>query len=505
MQLPLFLPKYLTILLKDSKDEWELLDKLKKNTTNFVAFFEFAADDETWSDQHGQFMRPALEWLTEQFFTQKLSQDSAEHITKAVYQHLSVLRAHIPFDITFEIDSKDISVNSLLFSANSTFFHELIRIECYNKTKRTLTWNEIPYDRFLLVAEFINSGTIDQLWKLEKDVIFALLHEATRFQTPGLTQFCEETLRRYVNSDNAIDTLIMAHLESWPILKQKCFEVLNQLSLGVKFEEVVKNHDPIERKELKPFTLEFLEFSDNSLGVFARLRHLITHLICSGSLTEEASFSYVMQACPHLISLDISRTRTFSDRLIDIPSTIEQLDISKCSWLVNATLKKMIGICPQLTKLSLNSNVQLTFVEWAELQKLRQLKALDISRCHQIHDDDFLLILKACTQVTELSLEECTRLTDRALFEIARNLKYLAILNIARCHLSDGLLAEITSHCCYLRRLNITRCLAITAKGLLQALKPALELRELNISHCRISDITLEAVREHHPLVKVII
>lgn len=503
MLLPHFLPSSLSHYA-EVENEAKLFEFLSQTTLDSVIFFEYACADETWTEQHTPFMRVMLEWLTALFLEERLSMDSALRIARSIHAHYPSLQSLIPHNITFRIQGYDVAVNSLLIAVSSEYFHNLIRIECHDKQKKIVNCDEISYDMFTLVNEFANSGDIKNLWKRDQSFLFNFLQTASRLSILKLIPLCEETLKRYITRENALDILIEAHNSSWTILKQKCFYVLNQLSLGIRFLEIAKESDHIGRKELKPFAMEFLDFRNTALDIFTRVCSLVTHLICSGSLTEDASFSYVVQSCPHLIALDISRSNFFSERLLNIPSRLEQLDLSTCPWLTPENLKRIIANCPHLTRLSCSSNVQLTFLAWSELQKLKNLVALDISRCRQIQDEEFSLILKACVNASELNLEDCTKLTDKAFFELARSQPKLEILNVSRCHIGDGTLADITSRCSNLRSLNMSRCGEITNRGLLQAMRFALELRELYIQHCNIKPETVAAIKTMRPLLHIV-
>lgn len=503
LTLPLFLPSTLAQYSK-AENETDLFQQLSKDPKDFVLFFECAAEDETWSERHSQFMKKAICWLTEQSFQEQLPIWLAERVVTAIQTHFHLLHPHIPYNLTFNLDGGSVEVNSLFFEASSPLFHNLIRREYKNHETASITWKELPYQQFQLVAEFIHVGAVKTLWKLQQSDLFALLNSATRIGLSGLALQCQETLKRYIDSENALEMLIQAHTHSWSLLKQTCIEVLNDLSLGVRFPLNQESNSGTHRK-LKPLVMEFLEFSEDSLHLFSRLHSLLTHLICSGTLTEYPAFSDVMKKCPKLIGLDISRSRIFSDRLFDIPAHLEELDLSKCPWLTNGVLKQIVGVCPHLSYLSLASNPQLSSVGWGALQAETSLKALDISRCHQVRDEDFALILRACPHLIELNLEECDKLTDQAFFEIARSLSQLIGLNLSHCSITNGLLAEILSRCRFLQRLDLTRCLEITERGLLQALKPASALRELTLRHCRIPASALEEIKQQHPLLSLLI
>lgn len=503
MLMPASLPTEL-MAYASAENEAALFTALSKRPDHLVLFFEIASENETWSEHHSDFMRQAIEWSTKQFFNQQLSLALAERIAKAICKHFSVQRSFLISDLTIHMQGQQAEVNSLMLSVNSDVFRERIWRECHQKGLSKLVCNEIPNALFHHIVEFVYSGMALRVWKESQEDIFALLRLSSQYRLSGLMEICEETLRRYINRSNALEMLVASYQASWNLLKTHCMQLLNDQALDVRLFEVHANAESGIPEPLQPFGLEFLAFSDRALEVFEQVKPFITHLVCSGTLTEEAPFSTVVRTCPKLVALDISQSRVFSERLSDIPNNVLELDLSKCPWLTNSIIQKMVSICPQLKRLKLQSNVQLTFVGWGELQKLRQLQALDISRCNQVSDEDFALILKACAHLVELRVDECKKLTDNAFFSLTRSLPQLLVLSVVRCHLSDGLLYELVVRCRHIHTLNLTKCLEISEKGLLRALPHARELRRLTIVQCPISDEAVAMIRKSYPLLSII-
>lgn len=493
MRLPALLPIELTSYGEANTEE-ELFSMLVKNPLQLLQFFESASDDETWSEEFANFTREALKWLTVHFYYDKLSMEFAKRAASAIQKHIKILRPFLISNIAIKLKDKEITVNNLLLGSSSDFFRNLLLRECRDKRRNILPLEDISYEIFSQVEEFIYTGTVENLWKKGQSELMAILKQVSLWEIDELAGMCEKIMSRYINRANALDTLIRAHESRMPILKSACIEFLNNLRLGMHFE-----HGPIQY-----LTFEFFEFQSRTLEIFDKVCAYITHLICGGSLIQEPAFSEVVKRCPQLISLDISRSINYSDRLLDIPESLRELDISQCAWLSDAYLRKMIQICPRLERLNLSSNVQLTFAAWADLQKLKGLKALDLSRCHQIADRDFKIILTACHDLTILKLEECSKLTDEAFFALARSLPKLIELNVARCRLSDSMLIEIASRCHNLAGLDLTRCAHISDKGIVEAVKLCPSLRILDIEQCPVSEAIVAKVRALNPALKLI-
>lgn len=497
MLLPLLLPAHLENY-SAYQTEVELFNALKDSPSDLVTFLECACDDETWSEKNHTFLFMCIEWVTFQFLEEKLSLQSARRIANIIHSHFPILNPLITRNISINSSEKEVPVNSLMLAVSCEFFHDVIRAHRHLHQRTVIHFDNISSDLLNDIVEFAMTGAIAHLWRHTPDELYQLLRQARAFQINKLMELCEETLKRYINQNNVFDLLIMANAESWPNLQQSCCSYINALSLGVQLETLGRSRISSEEQ---PLALEFFNFHDAALHAFSQLRQIVTHLIFGGSLIEEKSFSYIIKSAPRLISLDIGHSQAFSDRLTDIPPTLIELNLSKCEWLTNFYLKKMIAFCPFLKKLILNSNVQLTYIGWTELQKLPNLHALDISRCYQIQDEDFILILKACANahVIELQMEECRKLSDKAFAELAKNLPLLVSLNVSRCHISNGTLLELASRCHQLQFLNITRCREITNTGIVQFIKHAHSLRELNIRQCEFSSDTIEEIKLENP------
>ncbi len=494
MLLPALLPAQFERYAK-APTELALFRALIKTPSDFLRFFEYACGDETWSQKHSEFMHDSITLLTLRFFQDNLEMDLALRAVKVLREHFSILEPYIPFIIEIIIEDQKVEINPLLLGTQSKFFRDLLRMECKDKNKKWVKLNEGSYEIIQLVKEFSNTGNVGNLWRKEKNEVLKIIHQATQWEIPGLVSLCEGVLERYIHRVNVIEMLLSAHQEHWMHLKKACVDFINDLNLGF---------------QLKYFAapdylgFEFLDFKDNALSFFEQLRSVITHLIFSHSLTEEAGFSNVVNCCPNLICVDLSGSLTFSERLVDMPSMLQELDVSQCSWLDQYALKKIVEICPQLTKLSLRSNVQITHMGWGELLKLRQLKSLDLARCHQIDNDEFKIILRACAGLEVLNLEECKKITDKGFEELAYSIPKLTHLNLTRCTISDVALLEVATKLRIMTSLNLTRCEYLSEKGIIEAVKQSHTLRSLNLTHCNISTTGLEAIYKINPSLEMI-
>lgn len=461
-----------------AEDDSALLSQLIDRPIDLILFFEQACEDETWCEEHSEFIESALNWFTSQFFLGRLSLESALKVVQAFHKHYSVLKNMLGRDLTVNDAHTTIQANSLLMGASSRVLRDIIRRECRDREDTVLNITGISETDLMLFMEHIETGNIAGLWKYDKQQLFKLLRQAQKYDLLDAAKNCQEVLRRYVNRSNVIEMLIMAHNESWEHLEQICCDLINAEARGVKLETVTKKFGHVTSKERKPLSFEFLDFNDISLDLFDKLSHLVTHLVCSGVLINDPEFSRIMRTCRKLVSLDISRTYGFSEYLREMPSSLQELNLSNSPWLNGPYMRQIFQVVPHLSQLILSNNLQLNYAAWSELQHLRELMVLDVSHCHQLRDEDLSMIMKACYRLTYLNVSDCSQLTNKGFFDIARNLPQLITLDISYSQISDGLLLEILTQCRRLEYLNISHCKNLTEKGILHALKQGPTLRE---------------------------
>jgi hypothetical protein len=487
MNLPALIPPQYDYCKEVSTDK-ELFVLLVKDPSALIPFFEAACEDETWASSHQDFLQDTIAWLSDRFFEDKLDSELARHCLEVIRPHYQVLDSFFPLNLTIRLKDNTVPISAFLYGASSDFWHALIRSECRDKNKDTITFREVPYEIFRQADAYIKTGDCRDLWRQEEDVVLAAMNLANGWGLEGMMLICEEILERYITRDNVLDKLVMAQRKSWKFLRQKCIEFYNMQNTGVAL--VSKNSH---------LGMEFFELTENVLELFERLRNELTHLVFSQKLTQEERFGDILRKIPRLVSLDISRSSGFSDELKEIPSGLQELDLSQCLWVNNENLKKIIRICPHLQRLALNSNSQINYGGWGELKKLSRLESLDLAKCYQLTDDEFFIIVQACPQLLSLNISECIRLTDKSFERIARGMTRLTTLNLSRCSVTDIPLIAIAALCRNLAWLDLTRCVNLTDKGILEAVKNAAALRELNLEQCNVGEGVLEQIRKKTP------
>lgn len=481
--------------LEHMRSEDDLYEHLIKRMDELTLFLETACSDETWCGRHSSLMDRLLDWLTTQYFLGNYPRDFSVRVAQAIQPHYSVLEHELPKWLTIELKDATLEVNPLLFGASSRYFEELIANLCREKQIRSLKLSDGTFNLFQPTLEFINTGTVKDIWKKNKNELLTLLRYNSHWEVIPLAELCQQTLKRYVDVENAVELLLLSHEQRWTVLRHACYEVINKSFPDVLFHE--------SSSDLMIF--EFHRFTDAAMKLFKAVNTQITGLIVSGNLTEDEHFSQTVRACPKLLTLDVTDSASFSDEFLELPKELNALKLAQCPWLSNALFKKIVEITPYLKELSLASNPQLTSETWAWIAKLKNLKILDLSHCHQIGDNEFKLISKSFPNGTDLAINECRKITDRAFFEFARTNARFVTLDLSRCSIGDSGLIEIGLHFQALTHLNLTRCELVTEKGVMELVKHAPSLTELTLTHTNVSRDAIQEMHLMKPYLKIIV
>lgn len=347
---------------------------------------------------------------------------------------------------------------------------------------------------FDTIDSYICKGVTDEVYRKEKETVVQVLKQSLHWELHELAEACETFLKRYINRPNMVEMLLEAHQKGWQRLRQGCFEYINELKMGARFH-------PREKDRL---AFEFLEFNDATLDLFEKLRPYVTDLIIGQDLAEEEPFVKVIKMCPKLVCLDLGHSRGYTDGMKEIPRLLPELALPACPWLEDEPLAALIQTCPNVRKLILTSDSRIGPQGWGKLQKLVQLRELDVTRCGQIGDEELKMILEACNGLVSLSMEDCRGVTEKGFFEIPKLNPRLTHLNLARCNINDEGLVELTAKCGKLVYLNLTRCERLTERGILALIGAAPALRTLDLTHCNIPSKVVDELQRRRPYIALV-
>lgn len=487
MDYPSLMPKELDPYFAN-KTEDALFSSLVKRQDDLALFFEQAADDETWTENHEQLMTKLLDWLTQQTYQERLSSDNYTKVAHAIKKHYPVIRSFLPKNITIKLKDVEVPFNGLLLTSASDFFRQLL-IQASIKNSHDLSFPQMKSQDFAPIGTFLCTGDVPDLKTRSTDGIIELIKRANAWELTELSVMSERMLKKYINTDNVFDMLARAKHEHWSHFAQHCVDFINRQDWKFKLSI------PSEVR----LAFEFLDFHEPTINSFEGLRPLITDIICSGNLIEEPQFGLILKESPDLFCLDISLTNAFSNQLMEIPARLQALDLSECLWISKDSLKQIMGYCPNLKELYLQKDPHLNYIFWGELAKFKTLSLLDLAYCDQVQDEDLSILMRGLNRLTQMNLSGCKKITEKGFLELAKNLTRMVKFNASYSEISDTALVEIISRCRNLTDLDISGCSQLTEKGISAAAKNGLSLQYLNIAHCHVPEETIQEITQTYP------
>lgn len=464
---PVGLPQEMQYV-KQFEDETQLFQKLTEEPWDLIAFFDAASRDRSWLAGHHSLVRSMLEWLTTQFFQDALLFEIAERAQKIIHAHVGALQELLPTDLALIHEQKRVLVNSLLFGTSSRIFYDELRRECIEKNEKTLTLAGGTPEAFEAVVEYLGTGQVEDLWKQDSRGILRILQEAAKWGVEGLVEFCAEIFKRYLTAENAVSVLVRSMEHRWNPLTERCIASINSREIGVRLQAVT--HEALR--------LELYNYRYQAIDIFDRLKKYITQMAFHGDSVMDSRFLAILQETPRLEVLDLSRTEMpqGKETVLTLPQTVETLDLSMCEWVDAAQLEKIFEQTPHIRVLKLHRNVQLNDQCWVLLQQLRELERLEVAGCHQLSDEDLLLILRSCPRLSALDLSECKKLSDASFLEVSQSLQRLVELDVSKTLLSDEALIAFADRCKFLEKIHVSGCKNVTERGVSEVKKIAYRL-----------------------------
>jgi hypothetical protein len=488
MDLPGILSPDLKNLAEASHDK-ELYDQLLVSTERLTRFFSFAADDETWSAQHGEFYKLVLAWFTRQYLQDRIKESYLHAIILSFQEHYSILESFLPRPVTLKMGDAIFPVNPIVMGFMSPYLKSLLKKEIQEKNARTIEIPEAPLELVQVALHYMESASAEGLWKFEKPVLLKLQELAEKWGVAGLAKECQEVLMRYINQDNVQNELLLSIKKGRWVLLERCKAVFNE-----KFVD-----GRILTCDESSLIFEFVNFDERAFLAFDCIKSLVTHLCFKGNLTLNEQFAKVMGQAPKLIGLILSETNEWSPFFPEIPQKVYSLDVSKCAWLGDGELRLLLNLLPKISILNLSENTQITYRGFAELKNLYGLKSLSLEKCFQLENDGLNLILQGAGGLAELNLHGCRKLSDGSFNELGKRTPHLKKLVLSRTTITDGGLVDICFKCQELTELELDHCLNITEAGLFDCVRIAKQLKMLSIRENKFDSKAVRDVRKQYP------
>lgn len=468
MEIPVLLSRHLACL-EDVANEDQVFKSLITAPRDLMLFVEAAVADQSWTAAHQKLLQRLLEWLTHEFLLGKLALDLSQRTQAAIHAHPSSVINHIlPKDLSLLVGEEVFLVNSLLLGMSSPLVVDHINNEYMNVKKQDLVLPGLGSDTVKAFVEFVHTGHIENLWKLEKSTILHFMKEATVWDMTGFVDYCGTVLQRYIDKNNVIEFLELAKTQGWNQFWTACIESINAQNTGLKLSSQFT--DELE--------VELLNFYIPARETFKKISKLVTHIAIHGSNFSEGDLVEIISETRGLKGVDLSHTLNGKSWLDAIPNTIEDLDLSDCEWLDDESFLSISKKFMNLQVLKINGNTQLNYPCWSLLNKFKGLIALEIAHCRQVNDEQFLLILRNCPSLLFFNFGYCSRITEKQLIDMPKNMLYLIEVDASGTNMTDSSLAELCFRCKELMMLKLMNCKQLTQDGIasIKSLKPHLKV-----------------------------
>lgn len=462
-----------------------LFERLQKDPAHLLLFFETAASDETWCDRHPEEVKEMISWLNSQMRHRSLPHSFAVRAASALRAHYQVLEPYVPLDITLVLSDGEVSVNSLVLCANSSYFRERVERECRDRDTSKMRLSGVDQGRFNPFYSYIRTGEISGLATSSESELIELLHLGQDWKFEAVIAETQRNMLKYVSKERALPFLLQALKERWPLVALSAIEILNVNQDGYSLY--------LAEDTSLGFSIKFV--TEACKAMLASLADWIASLTCGKGTVDDLNVASMAKNLKFLKHLDLSGTGALPLYLDRLPTDIQSITLRECPWLTREAAQKIATAYPQIEELSLEGNSHLDSAFWSILIQFKGVKRLNIAGCYQMDDADFTIAIKSCQLLEVLHADSCTGVGDKGFGELARRGRRLVTLSLSNCRITDRGIAELSVGCPILAFLDLSYCRDITEKGVLVVVKNAKQLHVLDIDHVLISQIYFDKIR----------
>ena len=151
-------------------------------------------------------------------------------------------------------------------------------------------------------------------------------------------------------------------------------------------------------------------------------------------------------------------------------------------------IKYVSSYCLQLRELSISDCSQITDFGLYELAKLGpNLRYLSVAKCDQISDAGVKQIARLCYKLRYLNVRGCEAVSDEAIEMLARSCSRLRSLDLGKCDVTDVGLKMLSENCPNLKKLSVKSCEMVSDRGIQCVAYYCRGLQQLNIQDCPIT------------------
>lgn len=160
-----------------------------------------------------------------------------------------------------------------------------------------------------------------------------------------------------------------------------------------------------------------------------------------------------------------------------------------------------------ITLFSLRHKVRGVVIENLALRYGSYIRRINLRGCKAVTDMSMLTVFRYCRLLEELSLDDCNQLTDNTCTSLSFFCPLIVHLNLASCNVSNLSLEAIGQNCPNLKLIDISNCNRITPKGIESLVKKCKNLLSFISVACgpnTINDEALAVIGEHCHQLKLI-
>jgi len=123
---------------------------------------------------------------------------------------------------------------------------------------------------------------------------------------------------------------------------------------------------------------------------------------------------------------------------------IEELNLSQCKRISDATCAALSSHCPKLQRLNLDSCPEITDMSLKDLAAgCPLLTHINLSWCELLTDNGVDALAKGCPELRSFLSKGCRQLTDKAVMCLARYCPNLEAINLHECRVLISLTLQI--------------------------------------------------------------
>ncbi|KAL8872902.1 MAG: hypothetical protein Q9174_001552 [Haloplaca sp. 1 TL-2023] len=211
---------------------------------------------------------------------------------------------------------------------------------------------------------------------------------------------------------------------------------------------------------------------------------------CS-KVTDE-SLAAIAQSCRHLKRLKLNNCTLITDESVTAvarrcPAMLE-IDLHNCRQITDESITALVSRGRHLRELRVahcNLITDNAFLELPTHLAFDSLRILDLTACHQLHDEAVEKIIETSPRLRNLVLAKCRDITDRSVYAITRLGKNLHYIHLGHCaQITDQAVCQLVSRCNRIRYIDLACCHRLTDKSVKQ-LATLPKLRRIGLVKCQ--------------------